>query len=416
MSAQQKTAVGMVGALLVISLVAFAFLGGYVTRMQTAKSTSAASSSVASDPNNPNFRVVSEIYDALKQYYVDPSKLDDTNGAKQGAIDGLFTFVGDTHQIYVPQEDEDIQQSDLEGSFQGIGATVQQKNGEVSIESFIPDYPASKSNLKVGDVIVAIDGSSAKGKSSTDVVKLIRGKAGTPVTITVRHSDGKQEDVTITRAQINIDSVHADQIKDANGNPVDDIAYLRLSQFQASSDKEVADFLNKIKGQSQYKGLILDLRNNPGGYLQQTENILNDFLKSGQTELVTKGRSGAQQVDKAKSGTASTSLPMVVLVNKNSASASEITAGALRDNKRAVVMGEQTFGKGTVNQFIQLPNNDGEVYVTVARWYTPNGDQIEGTGITPDVVVHLGDNDTTQGYDNQQLYQAIDYLRQHAGG
>ena len=425
MTQQQKLAVAMMSALLGIALVAFAFLGGYLVRKTTepapvvAQSFAADAGGAAAATAPPsakssgtnNFAVLQEIDDVLKANYVDPSRLDDQQGLKQGAIDGLLNTVGDSHQVYVRPEDKQFEESDLSGQFEGIGATVQQKSGEVSIEGLIPDYPASKSSLKVGDVIVAVDGQDAKGKSSLDIVKLIRGRAGTEVKIKVRHSDGKQEEIAIIRAQIRIDSVHTEELKDANGNAVTDLAYLRISQFQQTTDKEVADFLKSIQGKA-YKGLIIDLRNNPGGFLAQTENILSDFLKPGQTVLITQGRDNKEQVDKAKSAMASSNLPIVVLVNKNSASASEITAGALRDNGRAKVMGEQTFGKGTVNQFIPLPRDGGELYVTVARWLTPNHEQIEGKGITPDIVVHLGDNDDLKGYFNQQLYQAIDLLHQ----
>ncbi|HZQ37762.1 MAG TPA: S41 family peptidase, partial [Dehalococcoidia bacterium] len=208
-----------------------------------------------------------------------------------------------------------------------------------------------------------------------------------------------------------ITSVHADQLKDANGNPVNDLGYLRISQFQQSTDKEVADYLKSIQGKG-YKGLILDLRNNPGGYLQQTENVLGDFLKPGQTVLITQDRNGHETVDKAAAQSVHTDLPLIVLVNKNSASASEITAGAIQQDGRGKVIGEQTFGKGTVNQFFPLPKDGGELYVSIARWLTPNHDTIEGKGITPDMVVHLADNDDPQSYFNAQLYAAIDYLHQ----
>ncbi len=422
MTQQQKAAVWMIGALLAISFGAFAFLGGYFVRKTTEPATASSSSSAAanvaqtggsaSSGGTNNFAVLQEIDDVLKANYIDPSRLQDQEALKQGAIDGLLNTVGDSHQVYVRPEDVQFEQTDLSGQFEGVGATVQQKNGQVSIESLIPDYPAAKSGkLKPGDVILAVDGQSMQGKTTTDVVKAIRGRAGTNVTISVQHNDGSKEDVTLTRAQILITSVHADQLKDANGNPVNDLGYLRISQFQQSTDKEVADYLKSIQGKG-YKGLILDLRNNPGGYLQQTENVLGEFLKSGQTVLITQDRDGHETVDKAPSQSVHTDLPLVVLVNKNSASASEITAGAIQDNGRGKVIGEQTFGKGTVNQFFPLPKDGGELYVSIARWLTPNHETIEGKGITPDMVVHLGDNDDPQSYFNAQLYAAVDYLHQ----
>lgn len=420
MTQQQKAAIWMIGALLAIAFGAFAFLGGYFVRKTTepaaaAPSTVAAaaqSGGSASSSASNNFEVLQEIDDVLKANYVDPSRLQDQAALKQGAIDGLLNTVGDSHQVYVRPEDVQFEETDLSGQFEGIGATVQQKNGQVSIESLIPDYPAAKSGkLKPGDIILAVDGQSMQGKTTTDVVKAIRGRAGTNVTVSVQHNDGSKEDVTLTRAQILITSVHADQLKDANGNPVNDLGYLRISQFQQSTDKEVADYLKSIQGKG-YKGLILDLRNNPGGYLQQTENVLGDFLKPGQTVLITQDRNGHETVDKASAQSVHSDLPIVVLVNKNSASASEITAGAIQQDGRGKVIGEQTFGKGTVNQFFPLPKDGGELYVSIARWLTPNHDTIEGKGITPDMVVHLGDNDDPQSYFNAQLYAAIDYLHQ----
>jgi len=407
MSAQQKTAVGLIGALLVVSLCAFAFLGGYVTRMQTSKTTVAAVAD--STDAGQQFGALGEIYDVLKQNYVDPSKLDSVPDLKQGAIDGLLNTVGDTHQVYVRPQDVQFEETDLAGQFEGIGATVTQKNGQVSIEGLIDGYPASKSNLRVGDIITSVDGQSMQGKTSTDVVRLIRGQAGTQVKVGVQHPDGSKEEVSLTRAQVKLQSVFTENLKDGDGNPVTDIAYLRITQFQATTDKEVQDFLKSIQGKS-YKGLIIDLRNNPGGYLQTTENILADFLKPGQVELIHQGRNNQESTDKSQQGAVPTNLPIVVLVNKNSASASEITAGALRDDGRATVIGEQTFGKGTVNQFFKLPKDGGEVYVTVEHWLTPKREAIEGKGITPDVVVHLADNEDVKSYFNSQLYAAIDLL------
>src|SRR5579885_923931 len=420
MTQQQKAAIWMVGALLAISFGAFAFLGGYFVRKTTepaaaassVAATAAAGGSANASSGTNNFEVLQEIDNVLKANYVDPSRVQDQSALKQGAIDGLLNTVGDSHQVYVRPEDVQFEQTDLSGQFEGVGATVQQKNGQVSIESLIPDYPAAKSGkLTPGDVLLAVDGQSMQGKTTTDVVKAIRGRAGTNVTISVQHNDGSKEDVTLTRAQILITSVHADHLKDANGNPVNDLGYLRISQFQQSTDKEVADYLKSIQGKG-YKGLILDLRNNPGGYLQQTENILGDFLKPGQTVLITQDRDGHETVDKASAQSVHTDLPIVVLVNKNSASASEITAGAIQQDGRGKVIGEQTFGKGTVNQFFPLPKDGGELYVSIARWLTPNHETIEGKGITPDMVVHLGDNDDPQSYFNAQLYATVDYLHQ----
>ena len=406
----------VVGGLLVIALSGFMLLGGVLIGRNTKKSsaaTGAAPGSAASDNAQQQFGALAEIYQTLQDHYVDPSKLPDLQTQKQAAIDGLLNAVGDAHQVYVPPQDVQLEQTDISGQFEGVGASVQQKNGSVQIEALIPDTPASKSHLQVGDTILSVDGNSVQGKTVNDVVKLIRGQAGTSVTIGVQHPNGQKEDVQITRAAITLNSVHADQITDKDGNPVTDLAYIRIDQFQDSTPQELATALNALKGK-QLKGLILDLRGNPGGLLDACEKVLDDFLKPGDVELIQQARGGGQQTDKASQGAASTSLPMVVLVDKNSASASEITAGALQDHQRAEIIGVQTFGKGTVNEFFTLPQDGGELYVSVGRWLTPNGKQIEGQGITPDMNVPLASSDQPGTTENAQLYAAIDYLRQHA--
>jgi carboxyl-terminal processing protease len=403
----------IIGGLCIVALCAFMLLAGVLLGRSTKKSTAAtaAAGSAASDDAVKQFRVLAEIYQTLQDHYVDPSKLPDLQTQKRAAIDGLLNVVGDTHQVYVPAQDVQITDTDITGQFQGVGAQVQQKNGQVVIEALIPDTPASRSNLKVGDIILAVDGQSVQGKTVNEVVRLIRGQAGSKVTISVQHPGGQKEDVTITRAQITLNSVHVEDLKDRVGNPVNDLAYIRIDQFQTSTPQELATALNSVKSKG-YKGLILDLRGNPGGLLDSCERVLDDFLKPGNVELVQEMRGGGKQIDRARQGAVSFDLPMVVLVNKESASASEITAGALQDNHRATIIGEQTFGKGTVNQFFQLPEDGGELYVTIGYWLTPSGKLIEGQGITPDMVVHLDNNDDPRGFQNAQLYAAIDYLHQ----
>jgi len=412
----QKGILWSMGVLAVVALCAVTFLGGYVTRMETNKSASigaapGAAQGGATSGGTQSFEALDEIYQVLKDYYVNPSQIPDFDVAKQDSIDGLLNAIGDPNQVYIPPSDVANVQIDESGQYEGIGATMTQKNGQVVIESLIPDYPASKSDLKVGDILLTVDGQSVSGKTTDQVVQLVRGKAGTQVTLGVKHQDGSTENITITRSAIIEQTVHTDQITDAQGNPVTDIAYMRISQFQDNTDKDVANFLNSIKGKP-YKGLIIDLRNNPGGSLQATVNILNDLLQPGQTEFIEQDRNGHKQPTQAQRGAASIdpNLPIVVLVNGNSASASELTSGALHDNGRAKIIGQKTYGKGTVNQFIPLPKDGGELYVSIADWLTPNGNLIEGTGITPDIVVPLGQNQDVNSYENDQLYRAIDYI------
>src|SRR5579884_3365764 len=203
----QKGILWSMGVLAVVALCAVTFLGGYVTRMETNKSASigaapGAAQGGATSGGTQSFEALDEIYQVLKDYYVNPSQIPDFDVAKQDSIDGLLNAIGDPNQVYIPPSDVADVQIDESGQYEGIGATMTQKNGQVVIESLIPDYPASKSDLKVGDILLTVDGQSVSGKTTDQVVQLVRGKAGTQVTLGVKHQDGSTENITITRSAI----------------------------------------------------------------------------------------------------------------------------------------------------------------------------------------------------------------------
>ena len=398
--------------MLMLMVVGLSFGLGFGVRhvtMGKPAGTAAIAASTRED-GSPDFRVMDDIWQALRENYIDPDNLQ-SDLLRSGAINGLLTAVGDTHQTYVSKEQANLDDLDLRGQFEGIGASVDLKAGEIVIVNPFTDSPAKAAGVRAGDVILEIDGKSTKGLNERDAVKLIRGKKGTTVTLKLRHTDGKTEDITITRDAIKIASVKPDRIVDRAGNVIDDVGYVRIEQFTARTADELNDYLKSIQGKP-LKGLVLDLRNNPGGLLKSVEDVASQFMKN-QTILIEQYRGGRENTYKSgdKGIMTDPSMKLVVLVNHNSASASEILAGSIRDNKRGIVMGETTFGKGTVNRFIELPTDGGRLYVTIGRWLTPKRDQIEGRGVKPDVEVRAGENESPQDYNNSVLHSAVEYLR-----
>ena len=267
------------------------------------------------------------------------------------------------------------------GKFGGLGIEVTMENGVVKVVSPIDDTPATKAGLKPGDYITHIDGEQVVGMSLNDAVDKMRGTVGSKVKLSIRRLNVKPFDVTLKREEIKIQSVKS-AIKG------DDVAYIRITSFSEDTDKMIEKALKKAQKElkGNLKGIVIDVRNNPGGLLDQAVNVSDLFLDKG--EIVSTRSKNAEDTVKynAKSGDIAKGLPIVVLVNDGSASASEIVAGALQDHKRAVILGEKTFGKGSVQTVIPL-GKYGAMRLTTARYYTPSGRSIQATGIVPDVEV-----------------------------
>jgi carboxyl-terminal processing protease len=363
------------------------------------------------DPNGNtvegDYGTLAEIEEILQQDFVNPDAVDPEallNGAIQGQIDAL----GDAHTVYISPEDLELGVDIIAGTFEGIGAQVDQDpvTGEIVIVAPFRNSPAEKAGIRAGDVILAVDGESTEGWTVAQAVKRIRGEGGTDITLTIAHSDGANEDVVVTRDTIEIPTVYAAEVKDENGEVVEDLAYLEIQQFTNETVGDLSDELNRVVDEG-YKGLILDLRRNPGGGLDATVEVADMFLDGGLV-LTQVDRDGSRKEFNATGGGEAVDLPVVILVSKGSASGSEVLAGALRDHGRAKLIGDQTFGKGSVNHLREL-SNGGALYVTIARWLTPNGEQIEGVGLVPDLPIALTEEDIANNRD-VQLYAAIDEI------
>ena len=299
----------------------------------------------------------------------------------EAAINGMLSSL-DPHSSYMNAKSFGDMQVQVRGEFGGLGLEVTMDNGIVKVVSPIDDTPAAKAGLKPGDFITAIDGEPVLGLSLNDAVEHMRGPIGSPIKLSIRREGRDPFDVTLKRAVIKIQSVKSH----LEGN---DVGYIRITSFNEQADSGVKAAMKSLKQQAgdNLKGIVLDLRNNPGGLLDQAIGVSNDFLDKGEI-VSTRGRHSedAARYDAKPGGDLTGGLPMVVLINGGSASASEIVAGALQDHHRAVLLGTRSFGKGSVQTIIQLPGH-GAMRLTTARYYTPSGRSIQAKGIEPDIIV-----------------------------
>jgi len=357
------------------------------------------------------YAILDEISDILAEDFVNPEAVD-PNAFQRGAIEGLIESLADPHTVYISPEDFAVGIDIISGAFEGIGAQVDEDpvTGEIVIVAPFRDSPAEQAGILPGDVLMSVNGESTEGWSVADAVKKIRGPQGTEVTLVVRHSNATEEEVTIERATIEIPTVFPDEVRGQDGNPVAGLAYLEIQQFTEQTAGDLDQELGRIVDAG-YEGLILDLRRNPGGGLDATVDVADMFLDDG-VILTQVDREGRETVYEANPGNDAGDLAIVILVGPGSASGSEVLAAALRDHERATLIGEKTFGKGSVNHIRNL-SNGGALYVTIARWRTPNGELIEGVGLEPDVAVALTPEDVEADRD-PQLFAAIDFLQSGA--
>jgi carboxyl-terminal processing protease len=346
---------------------------------------------VEDDDPYTNIKIFTSVLERIKNDYVEGNKFT-YKELIQGALKGMLGML-DPHSEYMdPSQYEDLK-NDTEGAFGGVGIVISVKDGYITVVSPMEDTPGFKAGILSGDRIVKIDGRSTEKMSLQDAVKKLRGKPGTEVVVTVyRPSTGETRDYKLVRAEIKVTTV-----KDINGKsefPVDEnyIGYIRITQFGERTSDDLENALKKLEAKN-VKSIILDLRGNPGGLLDQAVGVCEKFLPRGTLVVSTEGQNASQKAEYRVTGRSKTRhYPLVVLVNGGSASASEIVAGCLQDLKRAVIIGEQTFGKGSVQSI--LPLNDGSALrLTTARYYTPSHRVIHEKGITPDIIVPMSEEE-----------------------
>ena len=400
------------GVFAAIILLAGAFSGGFLTGHFVGLLGSATENlpPVASTPSSDQqsatpaelqtlFQPFWEAWNLVHESYVD-QPVDDV-ALMRGAINGMLEVLGDPHTSYMDPDEFTQLNASLSGEYEGIGAYVDTSTEYLTVISPIPGSPAEAAGLRSGDAILAIDGRDMTGVDPELVRKQVLGPAGSVVTLTIRRGDDVPFDVKITRAKI--------VIKSADGKMLDDgIAYVQITTFGDKTTPELKATLETLMAQNP-KGIILDLRNNGGGYLQTAIEVSSQFIPEGDVVMYERYGSGERDTYLSFEGGLATDIPMVVLINEGTASASEIVAGALQDYGRAKLVGVLSYGKGSVQQPTMLSNDQGAVKITIAKWLTPNERLIHGIGLTPDVFVVMTEEDYNNNRD-PQLQAAIETL------
>jgi carboxyl-terminal processing protease len=378
----------------VLPILIGAVLGaGLVTLATKTPVFPAGTASAAASDTYRNLNLFGDVFEKIRSDYVEKP---DEQKLVEAAINGMLGSL-DPHSSYMDAKSFRDMQVQTRGEFGGLGIEVTQEDGLIKVVTPIDDTPAARAGILSGDIISAIDGENVQGLSLNQAVDKMRGAPDTSVTLKIlRGSNKDPQDIKVTRAVIQIKSVREHQ-------EGDDIGYIRITQFNEQTFEGVRAAIQKFQNDipaAKFKGYILDLRNNPGGLLDQSIAVVNCFLDRGEI-VSTRGRNADETMRyNARPGDLSKGKPVVVLINGGSASASEIVAGALQDHKRATILGTRTFGKGSVQTIIPLGQNNGAVRLTTARYYTPAGRSIQAKGIDPDVTVLQDVPDDLKGKDD----------------
>jgi carboxyl-terminal processing protease len=352
--------------------------------------------------NKIDFSLFWKVWDLVRQKHVAKNSLD-AQKMVYGAINGMLKATGDPYTYFFSPEESKSFAQDIGGSFEGIGAELGIKDNILTVVAPLDGSPAQKAGLMTGDKILKIDDKVSTDMSIDEAVDMVRGKKGTSVKLTVlRPGEQETRDISITRDVIEVKSVKLD-FKD------DSIAYVKITKFGENTDKEFNDAANQIISKNT-KGIILDLRNDPGGLLDRAVNIASKIIPKGEVVVSEENSQSEKENLRTVGGDKLNGIPMVVLINEGSASASEILAGALRDDLNITLIGKKSFGKGSVQELINLPGNSS-VKITVAKWLTPKGDYIMEKGISPDVEVDLTLDDFNNNRD-PQMDKALEMIRE----
>lgn len=355
------------------------------------------------DPNRKevDFGLFWKVWDLLKEKYVDKAALD-AQQLVYGAIRGMVKATGDPYTTFFDPKETKSFSEDLEGSFDGIGAELGIKDDILTVIAPLEDSPAKKAGLMAGDKVLKIGDKVTSDMTIDEAVTLIRGKKGTEVKLTVFSQGGVEpREVTILRDTIQVKSVTV-EFKEGN------IAHLKINKFGETTDNEFDKIMNQMLANGT-KGIVLDLRNNPGGFLDKSVDIASRLLPKGKVVVTEEDYTGKKENLYTTGGDKLSSLPIVVLINEGSASASEILAGALRDNRQIKLVGQKSFGKGSVQELLSLAGG-ASIKVTVAKWLTPSGEYIMEKGITPDAEVELTLDDFNNNRD-PQFDRALEMLK-----
>ncbi len=373
------------------------FNAGYILGQSPLAPYRVFPATVLSEEDGEAFKPMWEVYDLVQtRYFKQPV---DENILAEGAINGMLATLDDPHTRYLSPQEEVAEREGFAGEIVGIGVEVTAEDGNITVVSPIDGSPAFAADLRPGDILREADGVDLTGMSVVEAALLIRGPLGTAVTLLIER-DGETFEVDIKRDVIEIDSVRGEMLDD-------NLAYVRLSQFGTRTTEELKDVLSELLAEAP-DGLILDLRRNPGGAVDTVVDVADEFLPEG-IVLIQEFANGVQREYNATSKGDAEEIPLVVLIDEGSASASEVLAGAIHDHDRGTLIGQTSFGKGTAQTWHELSNGGG-VRITFSRWLTPDRQWVDGTGLEPDITVELPEFEEGVEFNDTQLQAAIDYL------
>ncbi len=405
----KKYLIIVLGGLILISVLGTGFFwGGYkygLSKLPSSESVTSVANKNVGQVSGVDFSLFWDTWKDVQEKYVGRKNLD-AQKMVYGAISGMVNSLGDPYSVFLEPQKAKKFMEDVQGSFDGIGAEIGLRNGFITVVKPLAGSPAVRAGLKSGDKILKIDGKDATTLSLDEAISMIRGPKGTIVTLTVLSlTDTKPKEIKITRDTISVPILTYEITKD-------NFLKASLTEFSEDAGTKFNQMVRQLSGK-EVKGMILDLRSNPGGYLEVSQDIASYFIPEGQTIVVEDfGNGQANKTYRSFGYKTFENMPMVVLVDEGSASASEILAGALRDNRGISLVGKKTFGKGSVQELNDLPGGS-KLKVTIARWLTPKGYSIAENGLEPDIKVELTEEDVTAGKD-PQMDRAIEVLKQAA--